>query len=476
MSFPRYPAYKDSGVEWLGKVPEHWSVAALNYRYEVQLGKMLDEKRITGEHLAPYLRNIDVQWGRINVEDLPQMDFSGDDIERYGLRTGDLLVCEGGEVGRAAIWSGQLAECFYQKALHRLRARRSAADVPRFQMYLLRAAADLGIFVAGEGKSTIAHLTAEALRRYRFAYPSPEEQVAIVTFLDRETAKIDALIAEQERLIELLKEKRQAVISHAVTKGLDPDVPMKDSGVEWLGEVPAHWDVCSLKRVFVAVDYGVSDSLEPDGLVAILRMGNIQDGRTILDDLKYLPEVDEALLLQPGDLLFNRTNSVDLIGKVGLFESLGGEPVSFASYLVRLRLRQAFSPRFFAYMLNTDAVLGRVRASAFVAIGQANLNPTRYGEMQIVLPPPAEQDTIADFLQAEADKIDLLVAGAFRAVNLLKERRAALISAAVAGQIDARGLVDERIKEASQRDCSGLLPTPSGHHGVPPRNCTTGTS
>ena len=121
MSFPRYERYKDSGVEWLGEVPEHWTVCALNYRYEVALGKMLDEKRITGNHLAPYLRNVDVQWGKINTTDLPQMDFSGADLERYSLRSGDLVVCEGGEVGRAAVWNAELKECFYQKAIHRLR-------------------------------------------------------------------------------------------------------------------------------------------------------------------------------------------------------------------------------------------------------------------------------------------------------------------------------------------------------------------
>lgn len=193
----------------------------MNYRYEVLLGKMLDEKRITGMHLAPYLRNVDVQWDRINTEDLPQMDFSGDDVERYGLRTGDLLVCEGGDVGRAAIWSGALDECYYQKALHRLRQRESSHDVPRFQLYLLNMAATLGVFAGGEAKATVAHLTAEALRRYRFAYPPYGEQVEIVALLDEETAKIDALMTEAQSAIALLSERRTALISAAVTGQID---------------------------------------------------------------------------------------------------------------------------------------------------------------------------------------------------------------------------------------------------------------
>lgn len=212
---------KDSGVEWLGEVPAHWEVAAVNYRYEVLLGKMLDEKRITGRHLAPYLRNVDVQWDCINTEDLPQMDFSGDDIVRYGLTAGDLLVCEGGDVGRSAIWTGKLEECYYQKALHRLRPRQPARDASRFQFYVLNMAAKLGIFTGGEGKATIAHLTAEALRRYRFAYPPQDEQTRIVQFLDEKTAKLDTLIAEARTAITLLQERRTALISAAVTGQID---------------------------------------------------------------------------------------------------------------------------------------------------------------------------------------------------------------------------------------------------------------
>ncbi len=212
---------KDSGVEWLGEVPAHWEVAAVNFRYEVLLGKMLDEKRITGKHLAPYLRNADVQWDRINIDELPEMDFEGEDIDRYGLRPGDLLVCEGGEVGRAAIWTGALDECYYQKALHRLRPRNSTRDASRFQYYLLNMAATLGIFTGGQGKATIAHLTAEALRRYRFPYPSHAEQVQIAAFLDHETAKLDALVAQAQSAITLLQERRSALVSAAVTGQID---------------------------------------------------------------------------------------------------------------------------------------------------------------------------------------------------------------------------------------------------------------
>jgi type I restriction enzyme S subunit len=199
-------------VGWLGLVPEHWIVAQLGFRYSVDLGKMLDGNRITGEHLAPYLRNVDVQWNRINTTDLPEMDFGPEERQRFRLCPGDLLVCEGGEVGRAAIWTGALAECFYQKALHRLRPL-SDADVPRFMYYLLYTAAQRGVFAAESNPNTIDHLTAEKLRKHRFAFPPVQEQQAIAAFLDGQTARIDSLIAKKERLISLLEEKRAARLS-----------------------------------------------------------------------------------------------------------------------------------------------------------------------------------------------------------------------------------------------------------------------
>lgn len=211
---------KDSGVEWLGEVPAHWTTCALSYRYEIALGKMLDEKRVTGEHLAPYLRNVDVQWGHINIESLPEMDFKGDDLSRYSLRTGDLLVCEGGEVGRAAIWRGALQECYYQKALHRLRPR-STKDSTEFLYYVFHTAANLGLFAGSEGRSTIAHLTAETLRRYRFAFPPQPEQTSIANRLNKIASSFERLIQEAETAISLLKERRTALISAAVTGQID---------------------------------------------------------------------------------------------------------------------------------------------------------------------------------------------------------------------------------------------------------------
>jgi type I restriction enzyme S subunit len=164
-----YPAYKDSDVEWLGEIPARWEIAPIHSRYEVALGKMLDTKRATGEFSRPYVRNVDVQWDAVNTEGLPKMDFAPGERERYRLRLGDLLVCEGGEVGRTAIWRDSLKECFYQKAIHRVRPR-SKDEMPRFLYYLMNMLARQGVFEASANANTIDHLTAVQLRHYRLPF------------------------------------------------------------------------------------------------------------------------------------------------------------------------------------------------------------------------------------------------------------------------------------------------------------------
>ncbi len=211
---------KDSGVEWLGKIPAAWKVAPVYTRYKVALGKMLDAKRISGNYLGQYVRNIDVQWDSVNTDDLPQMDFSPEERDRYKLEAGDLLVCEGGDVGRTAIWEGNVGDCFYQKALHRVRPH-SNEDIPRFFYYVMYALAKGGVFVAGGNPNTIDHLTAIQLSHYRFPFPPSEEQAAIAIFLDHETTRIDALIDKIRAAIDRLKELRAALISAAVTGKID---------------------------------------------------------------------------------------------------------------------------------------------------------------------------------------------------------------------------------------------------------------
>lgn len=206
---------KPSGIPWLGDVPAHWSVAQVGHRYHVDLGKMLDAKKISGDYLKPYLRNQDVQWNGINSNDLPQMDIRPDEESRFALIPGDLLVCEGGECGRCSIWT-ETKECYYQKALHRLRPR-TVRDYSGYFRFLMEVAVTTGVFASDSNANTIGHLPAEKFRNYRMVFPPVEEQRKIADFLSEQEAYFKSLRLNIQESITLLREKRSSLISAAVT-------------------------------------------------------------------------------------------------------------------------------------------------------------------------------------------------------------------------------------------------------------------
>ena len=208
---------RDSGVEWIGAIPAHWDIPPMYARYRIELGKMLDAKRITGRHLVEYLRNTDVQWGTINTNDLPQMDINPTERERYTVKNGDLLVCEGGDIGRCAIWEGINSEIGYQKALHRVRAFDRKKENIAYLFYVMRAASHSWVFFETAKPNTISHLTGKMFKRYRFPQPPKEEQEEIVRHLrDRECTYHEIVVRELAG-IDRLSELKSILISQAVT-------------------------------------------------------------------------------------------------------------------------------------------------------------------------------------------------------------------------------------------------------------------
>jgi restriction endonuclease S subunit len=277
----------------------------------------------------------------------------------------------------------------------------------------------------------------------RAPFPPLPEQTAIAEFLDRETGKIDELVAEQRRLMELLKEKRQAVISHAVTKGLNPHAPMKPSGIEWLGDVPVGWEVRRLKSIVEEpLKYGANESAELDDrtLPRFVRITDIDDSGALRDEtFKSLPvEVAEPFLLREGDVLLARSGAT--VGKSFIYSKQWG-PACFAGYLIRARLRHTLClAQWLYYFCQTNGYWGYVVGSQIQATIQ-NVSAEKYANLYLAVPSIAEQTAIIEFLETELAKFDTLTAEAQRAIDLLQERRTALISAAVTGQIDVRETV-----------------------------------
>ncbi len=321
----------------------------------------------------------------------------------------------------------------------------------RLLAYVLQSAVN-ELNIRGRG-TTFLELSSDELGAFRIPVPSQTEQRAIAAFLDRETAKIDALVEAQRRLIELLKEKRQAVISHAVTKGLDPTAPMKDSGVEWLGEVPAHWEVMPLKRdlsFLTSGSRGWAGHYADEGALFI-RIGNLTRDRIDLDlsDIQRVNVPDgaegERTRARAGDILFSITAYLGSVAVVP--DNLETSFVSQHVALARLN-RSWLLPRWAAL----------VSASR---VGRTYLDMQGYGGTKIQLalddvanlpmlaPPLVEQSSILAVIEQQLDRLDRLISEAESAIALLQERRSALISAAVTGKIDVRGLVNVEAAEAA---------------------------
>lgn len=442
MSFPRYPEYKDSGVEWLEAVPVHWGVARMKFVARVQTG-IAKGKDNSGKKTVevPYLRVANVQDGYLDLNEVATIEIPAEDLPRYQLLAGDVLMNEGGDfdkLGRGHIWDGSIHPCIHQNHVF---AVRPFAVSPQWLNLVTGSAYAQFYFMSRSKQSTnLASISSTNVMELPVVLPSTDEQQAIATFLDRETAKIDALVAEQEKLIALLQEKRQAVISHAVTKGLDPSVPMKDSGVEWLGKVPEHWEVRPLKHVVQLRSGGTPDKSNraywdgeiPWASAKDLKVDDLFDTadhitQHALDDGAATLVSDGAVLVVVRGMILARTFPVVTVRT----------PMAINQDLKAVLANEHLHQEFLPWLLKgTQAeTLNRLDEAGH---GTKALRMDAWSSMLIPLPQLAEQAAIANFLQLETRKLDVLTGEARTAVTLLQERRTALISAAVTGQVDVR--------------------------------------
>ena len=436
-----YPTCKPSGVPWLGDMPAHWDVRRLRTVADMRVSNV-DKHIREGEFPVRLCNYVDVYKNDRITHEIAFMraTASTDEIERFRLKRGDVLITKDSEtwddIGIPALVTESADDlvCSYHLAL--LRPSREILGA-----YLARALQTGGVahqFHVRANGVTRYGLTHAGIQSVQVPLPPPDEQAAIAYYLDDADQHIRAYVSVKERLIALLEEKRQAIIHQAVTRGLDPNVKLKPSGVEWLGDVPEHWKVTAVKRALRSVDYGISESATDSGAIRLLTMGHLKDGKVIVPQAGGVENVDPDLLLDKGDLLFNRTNSQELVGKVGLFE--GNEsPVTFASYLVRLRPSSAHDPEFLNLALNDTSFISRARREAIPSLHQSNLNPTRYGRIHIALPSKEEQRTILHSLSKKTRTLTNAIERSRRQIELMEEYRTRLIADVVTGKIDVRG-------------------------------------
>ncbi|MBU0555821.1 MAG: restriction endonuclease subunit S [Alphaproteobacteria bacterium] len=436
MSFPAYPDYKDSGVAWLGDVPSHWTIGRIKDLFEIR-------KRIAGELGYDVLS---ITQSGIRVKDVESNDGQqAMDYSKYQLvYPGDFAM---NHMDLLTGWIDIAAQNGVTSPDYRVFAARNPATInDRFYLSVFQMAYTARQFYPfGQGSSQLGRwrLPTDAFYAFPIPVPSVAEQSAIHSFLDRETAKIDALVAEQERLITLLREKRHAVISHAVTKGLNPGAPMKDSGIEWLGEIPAHWEVPPVGSLLMESPcYGV---LVPDGDpegVPMLRITDMQDGSARRDALVTISPALSAqysrTIVSEGDLLLS---VVGTIGESLIVDSqLAG--VNLSRAVARLQPNGNASAQFMRWIFRST-ILSHFVDMTCVGTAQKVLNMGALASMRVPLPSKQEQDEIVEHLGRAIDILENLIATAISTISLLQERRTVLISAAITGKIDVRALASQ---------------------------------
>jgi type I restriction enzyme S subunit len=445
MSFPRYEKYKDSGVEWLGALPAHWDVAPFKWQVERNDGGVWGDEP-DGQGDTVVLRSTEQTVdGRWRMEDPATRKLTSGDREASLLAEGDLLVTKSSgsslHIGKTTLVTPEIAAmgCCYSNFMQRIRLKPSF--LPRLAWYVMNNdVARLQFDLLSNSTTGLANLNGTMIGAMVLPMPPTSEQAAIATFLDHETAKIDALVEEQKGLIELLKEKRQAVTSHAVTKGLNASAPMKDSGVEWLGEVPAHWEVRKVNSISTKITNGyvgpTRDILVDEG-VRYLQSLHIKGNRIRFDVPYFVAEAwsheHEKSILMTGDLLIVQT------GDIGQAAVVTDEFVGCNCHalIIVAPLRDVVIGEYLGWVFNSDYGSHSLLAIQTGAL-HPHLNCGNVKDVFVPLPPKLEQLEIVGHCAAATSAFDELMSEAEAAVALLNERRAALISAAVTGKIDVR--------------------------------------
>lgn len=433
--YPKYSEYKDSGVEWLGEIPEHWIVSKVKYLTSFQVGwtpPTKNDSNFIGDNYWATIADLKdkVITATVNqISDKAALDASMDITPKGSLMYSFKLSVGAVSFAGCDMYTNEAIASFLP-----------SAKLPLSYLYYA-----LPRFVIENASTNIygAKILNQELIRNALSVEVPfNEAETIASFLDHETAKIDTLIEKQQQLIDLLKEKRQAVISHAVTKGLDPNVPMKDSGVEWLGEVPADWVVAALKFNTLEMQTGpfgsqlhAEDYVE-DG-IPLINPAHIVDGSLVPDSRVTVDEVTQKRLerhkLSEGEIIFARRGE---LGRCAVVKKKN-EGWLCGTGSLKAKLNKKLLPEY-AYLLITSEGIVAELSLASKGSTMDNLNTDTLGKILIPVPPNNEQVEILEYVEKALGKFKKLIQKAEQQISLMQERRTALISAAVTGKIDVR--------------------------------------
>lgn len=431
-----YPAYKDSGVAWLGRVPEHWDIRSVKTLAHLDGGAGFpDDEQGQSDNPIPFFKVAELANGlRYTANTVTE-----ETAKRLGAKIFPPCTLVFAKVGAALLLNRrcllEMSACLDNNMMALLPGTYESQ-----WLFWVFSTLDMGL-IANPG--AVPSINQEQVGNIRLGVPTAVEQKSIAQSLNRETTRIDALIEKKTRFIQLLREKRQALITHAVTKGLDPNVKMKDSGVEWLGDVPEHWDCCLFKHKSLKVTDGAH--ISPDTFNGshyfVSTKDVVEDGidfdRAVLtstDSYNYLVKTGCNPL--EGDVLFSKDGT---IGRTVVVRSAPEFVVASSLIIIRPDSRKLFSD-FFNYFCQSKVVASQVE-SLVRGAGLPRISIQNLVKIIGAFPPLAEQKMIAEFLNVEILRINSVARKTEHSIALLKERRAALITAAVTGQIDLREAV-----------------------------------
>lgn len=441
MSLPSYDDYKIVDIPWLTDLPVSWRVKRIKHTTYLK-GRVGWKGLTSDEYLedgyAYLVTGTDfskkfISWHECHCVDSERYE----DDPFIQLRNGDLLITKDGTIGKLALVENLDRPACLNSGIFLVRP--TSDYVTPYMYWVLQSEAFKVFCDLSSLGSTIQHLYQNIFEDFSFPIPSIDEQTAIAAFLDRETAKIDALIAEQEKLIALLAEKRQATISHAVTRGLNPDAPMKDSGVAWLGEVPAHWGIRKLKSLTSRIGDGLhgTPTYVDESDYFFINGNNLVEGSiAFFENTRNVSEQECSSQAIP---LSQSTVLLSINGTIGNFAFYSGEKVMLGKSAAYVNCSFALDRRYLAYFVQADGCKNYFLDS-LIGTTIHNLSLETIRATPVPIPSLVEQESIISFLETETGRLNALIKHATHGIALLKERRSALIAAAVTGQIDVRAL------------------------------------
>ena len=440
-----YVKYKDSGISWIGQIPDHWTVMRLKHAARIVLGKMLcnnpPDNSLEDYSLEKYLKSRNIGQLRLlaKEDDVEEMWFSESEKQLYKLHKGDVVTNEGGDIGKVGLWNENY-DCYIQNSVHKITPKIGYDS--RYIMYYINMAAGKDYFLSIVSQVSIAHLTKEKLSNTPFLAPEFEEQKSIADYLDSECKKIDVLIEKEGNRIELLKEARLSIVTKAVLQGLRSDVEMTPSKHVWLGSVPSHWTIMPLRYTanakgccFIDGDWIESKDIDYGGSIKYLTTGNVGPGYYKEQGSGYITEDKfkelDCFDVLPGDLLISRLN--EPIARTCIVPDLESRVVTAVDNVIFRPNPKILDRKFACYYLNNGKLTEHANIIARGAT-MHRISRTMLGHLPIVLPPLDEQRDIVAFLDKECAQYDTSIARANHQIDLLKEYKQSLITEVVTGK------------------------------------------